>query len=147
MKKIFLFCAFVFAIAGATYAQAPATQKTENPPRFEFREEVHDFGTVDEGPNLVWKFHFKNVGGSPLIIEQASTGDGGSCVSNYTKKPVLPGKEGFVEIMQSTYRRNMFQHVVYIRSNAFLDAKTSFNGKARILTFKGQITPKTEVSK
>ena len=65
------------AATGTMHAQAPAaapqasTANDAKAPRFKFNTEVHDFGTVKEGPLAEYVFKFKNVGKKPLIINNA----------------------------------------------------------------------------
>ena len=53
---------------GTLFAQDKVVQ-TINPdgPDFKFETEVHDFGTVDEGPKINYEFKFTNVGRTQII--------------------------------------------------------------------------------
>src|ERR1700761_3871389 len=104
MKKLIiaLMClsAGVVGVQTQAHAQAPAaaTAADPNAPKFMFKDgDTHDFGTVTEGPNAEYKFSFKNVGKSPLIITNASASC--SCtVPAWPKEPILPGKTGEVTV-------------------------------------------------
>ena len=66
-------------------------------PKFEFVTTEHDFGKLIEGVKVSFKFKFKNVGGSDLIINQVKTSCG-CTASSYSKKPVPPGGTGVIEL-------------------------------------------------
>lgn len=140
MKKVLLACFLAFASAGAVTAQTTETVKTDpaKAPRFKFQEEVHDFGTVKEGPNAEHVFTFKNVGKSPLIISNVSASCG--CTTpNWSKEPVLPGKTGKITVQYSTQGRvGPIDKAVYIQSNAALPQG---KGERYELKIKGNVVP------
>ena len=53
------------AAPASAAAQTPAT--TLKPENLNFKTEVHDFGTVEEGPAAEYEFAFTNTGKEPLI--------------------------------------------------------------------------------
>ena len=125
MKKILLLCALVFAFAGATYAQAPATPKGEGVPQFKFEKEVHDFGTIPEGPLAEYTFIFKNVGGAPLIIVDVHS-TGGDQSTEWSKEPVLPGKYGKIKVAQFTQGRvGPFTKSIHVQLQSIVLGHTS----------------------
>ncbi len=71
-----------------------AEVKPEGPlPSFEFPEEEHDFGTINEGDEVEKVFKFKNVGEAPLIISSAKASCG-CTVPKWPKEPIGIGEEG-----------------------------------------------------
>lgn len=64
-----------------------------NAPKFQFTEETHDFGTINEGDVVEHTFKFKNNGKSPLVIQSARASCG-CTVPSYPKEPLAPGEEG-----------------------------------------------------
>ena len=124
MKKVLISFALVVA-AFSVQAQAinniPEPQVTENnakAPKFKFNKEVHDFGKIPEGPSATYVFEFKNVGKTPLIIQNASASCG--CTSpKWPKEPILPGKKGKIEVTYNTKGRGNqpFDKQIYITSN------------------------------
>jgi len=66
-------------------------------PKFQFVTTEHDFGKLIEGVKVSFKFKFKNVGGSDLIINQVKTSCG-CTASNYSKDPIPPGGSGVIEL-------------------------------------------------
>ncbi len=66
-------------------------------PKFRFVTTEHDFGKLIDGVKVSFKFKFKNVGGSDLIIHQVKTSCG-CTASDYPKDPIPPGKSGVIEL-------------------------------------------------
>jgi len=65
--------------------------------KFEFTEDVHDFGDIVEGEKVSCSFKFKNVGEADLIISNAKASCG--CTApTYTKEPIAPGEEGKIDV-------------------------------------------------
>lgn len=102
-----------------------------------FPREAHNFGAIKEadGPVTV-NFEFTNTGSQPLIIKQVNASCG--CTSpNWTKEPVLPGKQGFVS---ATYnpkgRPGPFSKTITVSSNAETPTK--------VLTIKGNVEQKEQ---
>ncbi len=67
-----------------------------------------DLGQIIEGgSNLKKNIYFTNIGNEPLIITQASTGDGGS-MATWDREPILPGKKGKITFIYDTKRIGFF---------------------------------------
>jgi len=66
-------------------------------PKFQFVTTEHDFGKMIDGVKVSFKFKFKNVGGSDLIISQVKTSCG-CTASSYSKDPIPAGKTGVIEL-------------------------------------------------
>ncbi|MBK7668800.1 MAG: DUF1573 domain-containing protein [Sphingobacteriaceae bacterium] len=69
-----------------------------NLPDIKFEEEEHDFGRITQGEKVSFAFKFKNTGNSNLIITSAA-GSCGCTVPEWPKEPILPGKEGKVNVI------------------------------------------------
>jgi len=69
----------------------------ESLPKFHFVSTEHDFGKLIEGVKVSYKFKYKNVGGSDLIINQVRTSCG-CTASKYSKAPIAPGESGVIEL-------------------------------------------------
>lgn len=118
----------------------PATVVTKSanlsPENMAFKTEVHDFGTIAEGPAAEYEFTFTNTGKEPIIIQhvQASCG----CTTpSYSKDPVLPGMVGTVKASYNTVGRpNAFTKTITITSNA----------GNKVLTIKGNVEKAPESS-
>jgi hypothetical protein len=55
-----------------------------------------DFGTVTNGQRVNVQFRYVNTGNKPLVIGGVVAGCG-CTIPEYTKEPVMPGKEGYVK--------------------------------------------------
>src|SRR5690606_14149510 len=78
--------------------------KVEGSTTMEFYEKEHDFGTIEEGIMASHIFKFKNTGSVPLLISDARA-DCGCTVPTWTKDPVMPGKEGEIEVKYNSAGR------------------------------------------
>ena len=66
-------------------------------PVMEFKDTLHNFGTIHEGEAVSYDFAFTNTGKTPLIITSAS-GSCGCTVPEYPHDPVLPGQAGTMKV-------------------------------------------------
>lgn len=99
----------------------------------QFREEIHDFGYIDQnsGP-AVYQFDFTNISNRPIHIlgVQASCG----CTTpDWTKEPIPPGKNGFIQASFNPKGRPGF-------FNKSLTVTTDFDSNPLILQIKGQVS-------
>ncbi len=83
-------------------------KSTGNGPEIKFEEEVHDFGRITQGEKVSFAFKFKNTGNSNLIIS-AAAGSCGCTVPEWPKEPILPGKEGKVNVIFSSEGKSGIQ--------------------------------------
>lgn len=86
--------------------------------KIEFEADAFDFGTVKEGEVVNHVFKFKNTGDEPVILAAVSASCG--CTTpNYTKDPILPGKEGEIKVsFNSQGQVGSQQKIVTVSSNA-----------------------------
>lgn len=83
-----------------------------------FEQDEYDFGTIKEGDVVEHTFNFKNDGTEPVILAQVSA-TCGCTTPDYTKDPILPGKEGQVKVsFNSAGHPGIQQKFVTITSNA-----------------------------
>ncbi len=66
-------------------------------PTMDFKDTVHDFGTIHEREIVEYEFSFTNNGKTPLIINSA-IGSCGCTVPSYPHDPVEPGKTGIMKV-------------------------------------------------
>lgn len=130
MKKIFLLLGVL--VLSKTNSSFGQENNTDNPnaPQFKFNEEVHDYGTIQQGADGTYYFKFKNVGKEPLIISNA-TGSCGCTVPEWPKEPIKPNGEGQIKVTYDTKRVGAFQKTVTIYSNA--------KESTKVLTIKGNV--------
>jgi hypothetical protein len=77
-------------------------------PKIKFEEEIHDFGRITQGEKVSFAFKFTNVGKTNLIISSAA-GSCGCTVPEWPKEPVLPGKEGKINVIFSSEGKSGMQ--------------------------------------
>jgi len=162
MKKIVLSLGLLIVVAAPSFAQgskskakeslkastpmaapaaaAPAAPGTEtvaqNPDAIKFVNEIHDFGTIPEGPTAEYEFVFKNTGKEPIIIQKAQPSCGCTTPS-YSKDPILPGATGSIKAAYATQGRpNAFTKTITVQTNV----------GTKILTIKGNVEKAPESS-
>lgn len=114
-SKTFLLPILGFAAAALLFSCAPKNDKEVNTdmvnisksasgnapagnlPDIKFETDVHDFGNINQGQRVSYAFKFKNVGGSPLLISNA-TGSCGCTVPEWPKEPIQPGASGVINV-------------------------------------------------
>jgi hypothetical protein len=117
------------AAAKPATTPAPAKSSSLKPENMIFSNEVHDFGTVAEGPAADYEFQFKNTGKEPLIIETVHASCGCTTPS-YSKEPIAPGKSGTIKASYNTVGRpGPFTKSITVTSNA----------GTKVLTIKGSV--------
>lgn len=128
-------------VAAAT-AAAPAPPAAPKPPttlkaeNMSFKSEVHDFGTIPEGPAAEHEFAFTNTGKEPINIESVHASCGCTTPS-YSKEPILPGKTGKIKASYNTVGRpNAFTKTITVTSNA----------GTKVLTITGNVEKAPESS-
>lgn len=111
----------------STTPSAPATTlKAED---LAFTDNVHDFGTVMEGPDATCVFTFKNNGTEPIIIQKAQPSCG-CTVPSFSSEPVPPGATGKIDVAYHTKGKpNAFSKSITVVSNA----------GTKVLTIKGTV--------
>ncbi len=77
-------------------------------PQIKFEEEEHDFGRITQGEKVSFAFKFTNTGNSNLIITSAA-GSCGCTVPEWPKEPILPGKQGKVNVIFSSEGKSGIQ--------------------------------------
>lgn len=116
MKRIY---SFMLGMLLLVSYQCIAQTQQGNAPVFQFvGGELHDFGTVAEGPELTYVFQYKNVGKTPLVVRGATAAC--NCTSaTFSKAPVLPGQMGTITVKYTTNGHpGAFYKDIYIQSNA-----------------------------
>ena len=66
-------------------------------PIMTFTENIHDFGILQDGEVVTYKFKFTNTGNADLIVSSA-TASCGCTVPSYPKEPVKPGQESAIDV-------------------------------------------------
>lgn len=118
---------------------AVADEKPEGPlPIAEFATMDHDFGTINEGKKVTYKYNIKNTGQAPLIIQSASPSCG-CTVPDWSKEPIPVGGSGFVTAEFDTNGKSGIQNkTITVTANTW--------PKTTTLRFKAMVTPKAELN-
>ncbi len=115
--------------AHETAAVPQAVSTTLTGDNLAFGSENHNFGNVAEGPTADYTFTFRNTGKEPIILQKVQPACG-CTAADYTKEPILPGKEGYVKASYNTQGRpGPFTKTISVLSNA----------GAKTLTFTGTV--------
>lgn len=117
-------------------APAPQEVKKADPDagKFKFKEEVHVFKDVPEGPQASYDFEFKNVGKKPINITEAH-GSCGCTVPSWSHEPIKPGATSKITVTYNTdHRPGMIDKAVTITSDAMQSPQ--------MLYIKGNVIPK-----
>lgn len=118
MKKLVLFAALVL-LARTGFSQATATTSTA--PKSDVAvaavdKETFDFGKIKQGVPATHKFVFTNKGKVPMVITNAQPSCG--CTTpNWTKDPIPPGAQGFVEATYNAAAPGAFNKSISVMAN------------------------------
>jgi hypothetical protein len=110
-----------------SFAIAISTASAQDKAKFEFEEEIFDFGSFKEetGP-VSHKFVFTNTGDAPLLI-QGVRASCGCTTPAWSKDPVPPGEKGFITAKYNPKNRpGSFRKSLTITSNAEPSSKVIY---------------------
>lgn len=124
MNKIAIFIAIIGVFAASCQSDKVKSENVssemvdnENPPKMDFEETSHNFGTISQGETVKHTFFFKNTGKTPLIIQSAQ-GSCGCTIPVWPKDPIAPGSEGKIEVsFNSEYKKGHQEKLVTILAN------------------------------
>lgn len=84
----------------------------------DFKDTLHEFGTIQEGEIVEYDFTFVNNGKKPLVIASADV-TCGCTVPSYPHDPVPPGKGGVIKVKFNSAGKSGHQDkTITIASNA-----------------------------
>ena len=88
-----------------------------NKPVLDFKDTLHDFGSIHEEEIVEYDFAFTNNGKTPLLITSA-TGSCGCTVPEYPREAIAPGKSGIMKVtFNSTGKSGHQEKSVTIHAN------------------------------
>ena len=96
------------AAAGSAAATPSSAPVQSDGPQMKFEYITHDFGKIQEGDKVTYKFNFANTGKSPLIIVDA-TASCGCTVPTWPKAPIKPGDGGQVVVTFNSFGKKGLQ--------------------------------------
>lgn len=127
-----LFTILFMGVVGIIQAQDIAM--LEKVAIIDFETELVDYGTITQGSGGTKVFTFINKGNAPLVISEVKTSCG-CTVPTYSKTPILPGKEGELEIKYNTKRLGSFTKTITVISNA-KDIRKTLKIKGTVIAAK-----------
>lgn len=108
-----------------------------NAQEFKFVNTTIDYGKITQGSEKKRVFEFTNIGNAPLIIKQVAS-TCGCAVPKKPEKPIMPGKNGSIEVTYDTNRIGGFSKMFTIISNAKI--------KRTRIKIKGFVTEKNVIA-
>ncbi len=128
MKTIFSLFVALFVFVSVGHAQKGVAK---------FSKETHDFGKVEQGKPVTYKFEFKNTGTDPLVISDAQASCG--CTKpTFSREPIMPGQTGTVSATFNAASAGPFNKSVTVTTNAEV-AQT-------VLILKGEVVAAKETA-
>ncbi len=132
MKKSIFFCILLFLFFHISISGQ------DSKPVISFTQKEFNFGTFPEsGGVVVHDFQFTNTGKVPLILNDVKASCG--CTTpEWTKEPVLPGKNGSIRVTFNPKNRpGSFSKTIQVNSNAELPVVT--------LAIEGVVVPAEKI--
>jgi len=132
------------AFVWAQKKQPPTQQAQASPDKptklIEFSKVEHDFGKIkEEDRTAATRFSFKNVSKEPVRVVDVKASCGCTAPS-WSKEPVAPGKEGFVEAQYNAWGRpGAFTKTLTVRVRS---EKDTTREETYVLTIKGEVIPR-----
>lgn len=131
MKKVFI-TLLAFTISAAAIAQ----KKIEDIAKF--RSETIDMGKIKQGNPSTAIFQVSNVGKEPLIIEAANP-TCGCTIGDYTKSPIVAGKNGEIKATYNASNLGAFEKHLTVKFAGVEEMKS--------ITIKGEVLSDADFAK
>jgi len=123
MKRL-LFSLTALVITTAAIAQKKAEDVVK------FKSDVIDMGKIPQGTPATATFVITNISKDPLIIENAQP-TCGCTIGNYTKEPIMPGKDGMITATYNAQNLNAFEKHMNVKFAGVDEVKS--------ITLKGEV--------
>jgi Protein of unknown function (DUF1573) len=119
---------FFFAFVALVFANIVLAQ-TKVADKVKFASEIVDLGTIKQGNPVTGTFTLTNISQEPLIIENVTPGCG--CTkSDYTKEPIMFGKNGTITATYNAASPGTFSKTISIKFKGIDEQKSvSITGK------------------
>lgn len=93
-------------------------QEIKDPTTVQVIDSVFDFGKINEGEAVEFRYRFKNTGTRPLVVSDAHASCG-CTVPEKPEKPIMPGETGYIKVkFNSDKRPGEANKAVTVSSNA-----------------------------
>lgn len=122
--KNFLLSVFSLVICSVAIAQKKPDDVAK------FATEVINMGKLPQNIPAKVTFRLTNISKEPLIIEDAKP-TCGCTIGNYTKEPIMPGKQGIITATYSAASLNSFEKQ--------LNVKFAGINEMKMITIKGEV--------
>jgi hypothetical protein len=96
---------------------AISLQAQEKVAKIEFKSDTVDYGQIEKGADGTRIFEFTNTGNAPLIISKVNSSCG-CTIPKSPKDPILPGKNGEIQVKYDTQRVGPIRKAITVISNA-----------------------------
>lgn len=81
-----------------------------------FKDKIYDCGIVKGGSDCHFSFEFKNIDTVPVLIRNVDKSC--NCMEvTWDKRPVLPGKTGYINVKYDTSRKGVFAKGLFVNIN------------------------------
>ncbi|MCE5345017.1 MAG: DUF1573 domain-containing protein [Bacteroidales bacterium] len=118
MGKKLLVIAIILGLCHSISAQSSSTTKDDSSSHgITFNKTIHNFGKLIQDDPAGCEFIFYNKGRSPIIISDI-TASCGCTVPSWSKKPVMPGDSGSIQVLYLTNAPGTFEKEITVFSNA-----------------------------
>ena len=97
-----------------------------------FEEELHNYGDIPQKSDGSYKFIFKNISDTPIIINRVRSSCG-CTIPEWPREPVEPGDKGEILVKYNTELLGSFQKSIYVYC-------TAANSPVK-LQIKGKVIP------
>jgi len=94
----------IFSVLFVVFTNSKITASMKAP-KIVFKEDIHDFGKVPQGPQLQYNFEFVNKGNAPLKIEKIQTSCGCTGATVGEKTEYEKNEKGEVKVTFNTQGR------------------------------------------
>jgi hypothetical protein len=134
MKKVFI-TLLAFTVSAVAIAQKKVADVAQ------FKSETIDLGKVKQGNPPTAVFSVTNVSKEPLIIETANP-TCGCTIGDYTKSPIVPGKNGEIKATYNAANLGQFTKTLTVKF-AGVDELKSITIKGEVLSAEdfGKLAP------
>jgi hypothetical protein len=118
MKKLFLSVIIAAGLMACNQPEKKNIQYTTDGADIRFTKDTYDFGKIQQGEVVSYRFVFTNLGQSPLIVTNA-TATCGCTVPEWPKTPVLPGDTASIAVtFNSAGKSGLQDKQIKITSNS-----------------------------
>jgi hypothetical protein len=121
--KVFFKILFVFIFISNGFSQESSTNNKK--PEIMFEKTIHNFGKIKANEDVIYKFEFKNIGKTPLIIQRLETSCG-CAIANKPEYPIKPKEKAYITVLYDGSDEGNFAKSIKVFSNAEMSPVTVY---------------------